>query len=328
MKSIKSVTFLLVLSLILFIFNCTNSTAPQEPQDINPTEISGVIAGTLAVDSSPYLVTGDLTVEYDTRLVIEGNTWFWFAPGTQLIVNGTLLAQGHRGGPIFFTDSTSNWKGIKFQTAQDISTLDYCVIENVKTFNNHTNGFGAVDVENSKVRIYHTIFRDNYTYAGGGISMDNALVSVQNSIFMDNQTVLFGGAIYSEQSSLTAINNTFYHNSAVNYGGGIATSSGDSLIAQNNIFYKNASKSLVNDFYGSSIYTNTDFNFTGTAENPPGFASLLDFRLLPRSVCIDAGNPAEKYNDPDGTRNDQGAYGGPLGDWHINYPIAKISTTQ
>lgn len=39
------------------------------------------------------------------------------------------------------------------------------------------------------------------------------------------------------------------------------------------------------------------------------------YHLLPGSVCIDAGNPDPVFNDPDGTRNDIGVYGGPLGGW-------------
>ena len=40
-----------------------------------------------------------------------------------------------------------------------------------------------------------------------------------------------------------------------------------------------------------------------------------DFHLQPGSPCIDAGYPDKIVNDVDGTRNDMGAYGGPLGDW-------------
>ena len=36
-----------------------------------------------------------------------------------------------------------------------------------------------------------------------------------------------------------------------------------------------------------------------------------DFRLKTGSPCIDAGNPDPMYHDPDGSRNDMGAYGGP-----------------
>lgn len=314
---------LIMIIFVSFLFivsqGCSDATSPEKKDIITPTKINGSVAGFLSADSTPYLVTGDLIVENNTQLVIEGGSQFWFTPGTQMIIRGKLIANGERGNPIIFTDSTSSWKGIKFILAPGISSLDYCVIENVKSFNDSNNGFGAVDVENSKVHIMHSIFQKNSTYAGGGLAIDQSQVIVKNNIFHDNQTVLFGGAIYSEESSLTIINNTFYHNSAVNYGGGIATSSNDSLVAQNNIFFKNASKSPKNDFYGGSIYRNRGFNFTGTDEEPPGFSSLLDFRLQPRSLCVDAGNPDEIYNDPDGSRNDQGAYGGPLGDWHINY---------
>ena len=319
MHNRNAITVILLFFLFIFNIRCSDVTAPKENNTLQPTKISGTIAGFLSADSSPYLITGDLIVEENTQLTIEGNTQIWFSPGTQLLVHGTLLAEGERGKPIIFTDSTSSWMGVKFKSAQAISSLDYCVIENVNSFNDSNDGFGAVDVEHSKVQITHSIFRQNYTYAGGGLATDQSQILVKNNIFHDNQTVLFGGAIYCEESTLTVINNTFYHNSSVNYGGGIATSSNDSLIAQNNIFFKNASKSPKNDFYGDSIYNNVAFNFTGTDEEPPGFASLLDFRLQPRSLCIDAGNPAVKYNDPDGSRNDQGAYGGPLGDWYINY---------
>jgi len=36
-----------------------------------------------------------------------------------------------------------------------------------------------------------------------------------------------------------------------------------------------------------------------------------DYQLEEGSPCIDAGNPALQYDDPDGTMNDMGAYGGP-----------------
>ena len=35
------------------------------------------------------------------------------------------------------------------------------------------------------------------------------------------------------------------------------------------------------------------------------------FRLLAGSPCINRGHPDPVYNDPDGTRNDMGAFGGP-----------------
>jgi len=47
----------------------------------------------------------------------------------------------------------------------------------------------------------------------------------------------------------------------------------------------------------------------------PLFYTDFDLRLYYLSPCKDAGNPDTVYNDYNGTRNDQGAYGGPLGNW-------------
>jgi hypothetical protein len=46
-----------------------------------------------------------------------------------------------------------------------------------------------------------------------------------------------------------------------------------------------------------------------TSSDDPGFVSLVDFHLKAGSKAIDRGNPAIK--DPDGSRSDMGAYGGP-----------------
>ena len=40
-----------------------------------------------------------------------------------------------------------------------------------------------------------------------------------------------------------------------------------------------------------------------------------DFHLDPTSPCVNAGAPESEHNDPDGSRNDMGAYGGPNGNW-------------
>ena len=66
---------------------------------------------------------------------------------------------------------------------------------------------------------------------------------------------------------------------------------------------------------------NTDYNGfwnNGSANDPgPNGISLdpmfndpitHDYTLIPASPCIDAGHPDPQYNDPDGTRNDMGAF--------------------
>jgi len=45
------------------------------------------------------------------------------------------------------------------------------------------------------------------------------------------------------------------------------------------------------------------------------YTEKCDFRLQPVSPCIDKGNPDSESNDPDDSRNDMGAYGGPDSGW-------------
>ena len=48
----------------------------------------------------------------------------------------------------------------------------------------------------------------------------------------------------------------------------------------------------------------------------PIFWDDIYLTLYFTSPCRDAGNPDPVFNDYNGSRNDQGAYGGPLGDWY------------
>lgn len=76
---------------------------------------------------------------------------------------------------------------------------------------------------------------------------------------------------------------------------------------------------LYNDVWDNS-YRNYHDNNTGTTFVPhpgtgeistdPSFADT-DYYLAEDSPCIDTGHPGPHYNDPDDTRNDMGAYGGP-----------------
>ncbi len=71
----------------------------------NPTKVSGVISAntTWALASSPYLVTGDVTVNPGVTLTIEAGVVVKFYPGTNLTVNGILSAVGTSDQRIYFT---------------------------------------------------------------------------------------------------------------------------------------------------------------------------------------------------------------------------------
>ena len=61
-----------------------------------------------------------------------------------------------------------------------------------------------------------------------------------------------------------------------------------------------------NNVYGNGVsFQNISELGEGALSADPEFNE--DFSLMSSSPCIDAGNPDQLYNDPDGSRNDIGA---------------------
>lgn len=71
-----------------------------------------------------------------------------------------------------------------------------------------------------------------------------------------------------------------------------------------------------NNIWDNSVGNTSGISISSTAGNlfiDPLFVNpeTADFHLQSASLCIDAGMVSSTYNDPDGTRNDMGVYGGP-----------------
>ncbi len=93
----------------------------------------------------------------------------------------------------------------------------------------------------------------------------------------------------------------------------------NNIISGNNntgILISGSSTMDFNDVWNnSSNYGNQVPGIHDISEDPLFINSQKDnFRLSSGSPCINAGNPDAKFNDPDGSRNDIGAYGGPYVD--------------
>jgi len=134
------------------------------------------------------------------------------------------------------------------------------------------------------------------------------------------------------------LNNTVVKGVGVDTGHAIRLTSGSERLLHadvaNNILFGNEGYGIRTEgdsVSGSWAYNNVTYNLAdayGTYEGwtlepqhadplfeaygPTGPAVDDDLRLQQGSPCIDAGYPEEDYNDPDGTRGDMGAYGGPI----------------
>ncbi|KPL07727.1 hypothetical protein AMJ86_03215 [bacterium SM23_57] len=185
-------------------------------------------------------------------------------------------------------------------------------------------GSAAITVEQGQ---YHQ-FRNLYIHhnQGGMVVRGINSMLISNCVFAWNERDLDGGALYMEESTGDLINCVMYHNVTQGLGGGVACLYSGMLRVMNCILWNNVAGVICPDIYGSAIpvivvtYTDITQGWTGLGNITldPEFQDttefLADFHLRTGSPCIDAGNPAPEYNDPDGSRNDMGVYGGPWGE--------------
>ena len=174
---------------------------------------------------------------------------------------------------------------------------------------------------NSSVTITITGF--NISAGDDGIDIDRTGITclIKNCIIVScgSHGIYYSAGFQGPDPIVTLINNTIIYNAldgihvdadfisiknniiAFNGGRGIDLGSGNEQIAYNDV-YGNTKGS----YYGCS-------SGMGDISLNPKFIdpNAGNYALRSDSPCKDSGSPGTMYNDPDGTRNDMGAYGGP-----------------
>lgn len=284
------------------------------------TEIKGSISGELNLSESPYWAVQDIIVDSGKTLKVNPGVEVYFSKGTRLIVNGELIIVGSRNRSVLFAAYNENekWRGIKIINSDKKAVIDFLYLKEVKEDSDSLYLNSSFTIFNSKVDIYHSIIYQNSALHGGGLGLFNSKARIINNIFRDNFADVFGGAIYSDHSDISIINNTFFNNTGYNNCGGIQVFNPVKTELQNNIFYKNQNRNSISHFVYSSQDSTTltnQYNYFAFGNMDPIFFDDNYLTLYYLSPCKDAGNPDTVFNDYNGSRNDQGAYGGPLGYW-------------
>jgi len=205
--------------------------------------------------------------------------------------------------------------GIYFQWCR--GTLSYSTISG--NFAQYGAGL-ACNYTSSLLNIHHCTLYDNTAQANGGGIWSSHYHSVYqhgtvNQCTIEGNSAAVGSGIYCNPYSGLNIINTI-----------VANNSG------NGAYYRNSN--TTDNFTYGDFHNNTGGNFAGsgipssmgvlTTVNAKGdscdvFRNILldplfvnapqnDFHLTEDSPCIDAGNPAASYFDPDGTVADMGAF--------------------
>jgi hypothetical protein len=313
----------IIILLMISLDGCADRSLFTEPV-IDPgvggiyTEIGGEITGTLSKSDSPFLVTDNISVNTGTILTIEPGVVIFFRNQTGLYIQGGIKASGTKENRIRFQAFDEGWDGIHATDPTDSLIFNFCRVIDVYLPIASSLTFGAIDCENAKLIVRNCYFNYNYSNAGGGLALYNCNSEIINNIFDANDVLYYGGAILSQNSSNKIINNTFYDNYSSSYGGAIVLVDPVYEEIQNNIFFDNFSYSgdrRILLFSGDSANVFEQYNYMDPDSLNPLFISTTDFHLQQNSPCKDAGNPAPEFDDADGSRNDQGAYGGPGGNW-------------
>ncbi len=317
----------LISLIFLFLINACRENSDSGNNIINPTlggvytEIQGNISGTLAFTDSPFLVVGDISVSANDTLKINAGVTIIFEQNKMLTASGIILAEGTKQKPISFTSFISNettWLGISMLNPTGTSVFEFCIIQDVWQISNDPLTNGAIEISGTTVIVKQCVFRNNGARYGGGLAVFDSNVIIENNIFRDNDAEIYGGAMFLQNSDAVIINNTIYRNTCFNYGGGVVLRDPLTTEIQNNIFFNNLSftgDNRISIVAGDSSNVTEQYNYLAFGSMNPLFISIDNLHLSSDSPCINEGNPASEYNDVNGTRNDQGAFGGPLGDW-------------
>lgn len=279
-------------------------------------EIEGSISGTLTYKDSPYYVKDHIIVDSSHSLTIEPGVELYFDTGKTLVVKGQLNAAGERYARIYFLPYRNSFEGIKILSADSEASFHFCYFRSMVSPEPHY--YGSFLIYGSDVVLRNCYFEKNQAVTGGAIGSLFSTVEVRNVIFNQNQSQNAGGAIAAQYSDMTIINNVFNGNKSSIPGAGVFIRESFRAEIQNNIFYKNTTgDSLSHLVYLSPDTTNyiQQYNYIATGNMNPYFILDNNFRLIFASPCRNAGNPAPEFNNVDGSRNDQGAYGGPFGNW-------------
>jgi hypothetical protein len=190
--------------------------------------------------------------------------------------------------------------------------------------------FAGIYQHQGRINIRNSIIRKNSTNGeGGGIGVKSETL-LQNCLISQNSGSSGGGGLVVEQNgNATIVNCVFFKNSSnisnSSLGGaelsGTAINRGE-LSFINTIAWQNNGGWDKHLFNNNSIYTNSDEfrvpSGLGNIDEDPLFinADQGNFQLQSSSPCLHTGHPDTIYDNPNGSRNDMGIYGGPYGnDW-------------
>jgi C1A family cysteine protease len=198
----------------------------------------------------------------------------------------------------------------------------------------------AIYCKRAELSISHSVIKDNVSSNGGAIYHRADSLFISNCQIMYNQSSDIGGGLFADSSMARIVNTTFDHNTTeYYYGANILFNHLPSLHFRNNIVsYGQGTGITIWDSSNISFQYNNCFGnklqdihgMVADSTNicaAPRYADTTscDYHLLIHSPSIDRGDTG--CSDPDGSRCDQGAYGGPQANMSSPSMIQNLTAT-
>ena len=292
--------------------------------------------------ASRYLLTGDLT-DVDST-VIDGS-----APTKPDTASCVLFISGEDSTAVLCGFTLTGGTGTKWPDEHGAGTyregggvlVAFCspTIRGNRIIGNHAvGGTGLAGAGGGGIRagdgnphiINNVIALNSGADYGGGIVLNYSGATVRNNIIYGNS----GGAAYgggglwlNRNGTMPKVieNNTIANNTSGSSGGGICFLTGTSATVRNVIIWGNSAPQMTTGHAATYSDIQGGWAGAGNIDSDPLFGDRNRFLLSASSPCVDAGDSAVGYNDPeDGAhpgqallpargalRSDIGAYGGP-----------------
>ncbi len=204
----------------LILTSDTALTAVYEStgQCVIPEEISSDL--TLSIDCSPYLASGDFTVDSGATLTIDAGVEIWMPKDASIYVNGIINAKGtEENGISILLDPTidaTSWGIMSFKNTDSTSTLNYVTIQEASTGTDLAMETAAITAFNADLVLDHITMENNY---GCPIMARYSDITLTNStlhsdVTGDNINVKYG---YGYIENCTFTGNNVADSDAIDY---------------------------------------------------------------------------------------------------------------
>jgi nitrous oxidase accessory protein NosD len=217
----------------------------------------------------------------DTIKVYPGS----YTEAVVIDINLTLIGSGPQ-----FTKINSTSDGITVNSFVNATIIGFSV---------KSSNYGIYAMTNSETNIRNNVIESN---ASVGIYIHWGVSTITNNVIAYNASHGIRSDSNDNYTSITVTNNIIFSNGMF----GLSLTSDRENISYNNLF-----ANISGNYNGCSAGTG-DISINPCFIDPLSGNFVLSRSTPPCiSTCINGGTPGSADADPDGTRNDMGAYGGP-----------------